>query len=318
MMRSFRPATLLTAALLVIGPAAAQQDFSKVEIKAQTITPGLAVLFGAGGNMAVSHGPDGTVLIDDQFAPLTTKIEAAVAALGATPVKYLINTHWHFDHTGGNENFGKAGALILAHDHVRDRMASEQKTRFGTMPPSPPKALPVITYHDGISLHLNGDRVRTMHLKHAHTDGDSVVIWEKANVIHMGDTFFHQVTLPFIDIDSGGSAKGLLAGIGKVLTMIDDKTVVIPGHGPVATKADLAAYRDMLASVIASVEAGRAAGQTLKQIQATKPAAKWDTNPQAFIKGDDFVAAIFASLDLPDHHHGTDKPHDHGGADHAH
>lgn len=313
--------SLLAAALLctAVGPAAAQQqDLSKVEIKAQPLAPGVAVLFGAGGNIGVSHGPDGTVLIDDQFAPLTSKIQAAVAALGATPVKYLINTHWHFDHTGGNENFGKAGALILAHDHVRDRMASEQKTRFGVSPPSPPAALPVITYHDGISLHLNGDRVRTIHIKHAHTDGDSAVLWEKANVIHMGDTFFHQVTLPFIDLDSGGSAKGLLAGISKILMMIDDKTVVIPGHGPVATKADLTAYRDMLASVIASVEAAKAAGKTLPEIQAMKPAAKWDTNPNGFIKGDDFVATVFASLGMPEHHHGADAPKDHGGAEHKH
>lgn len=307
-----RRLSLFAAALLctAIGPVAAQQDFSKVEVKAQPLAPGIAVLFGAGGNIGVSHGPDGTVLIDDQFAPLTPKIQAAVAGLGASPVKYLINTHWHFDHSGGNENFGNAGALILAHDHVRDRMSTEQKTRFGTTPPSPPKALPVITYHDGISLHLNGDRVRTMHLKHAHTDGDSVVMWEKTNVIHMGDTFFHQVTLPFIDLDSGGSAKGLLEGITKVLTMIDDKTVVIPGHGPVATKADLTAYRDMLASVIASVEAAKAAGKALPEIQAMKPAAKWDTNPNAFIKGDDFVATVFASLDRP--------MHDHGAGEHKH
>ena len=276
------------------------------------------MLFGAGGNMAVSHGADGTVLIDDQFAPLTPKIEAAVAGLGASPVKYLINTHWHGDHTGGNENFGKAGAIIIAQDHVRDRMASPQVRGTRTIGPSPAAALPVITYHDGINLHLNGDRVRTTHLKHAHTDGDSVVQWEKANVIHMGDTFFHQVTLPFIDLDSGGSAKGLLAGIGKVLTMIDDKTVVIPGHGPVATKADLVIYRDMLASVIAAVEAGKAAGKSLVEIQATKPAARWDTNPDAFIKGDAFIAAIFKSLDLPAHHHGEGVPHQHGGKEHSH
>ena len=317
-MPPMRLISALLAATLLTGPATAQQDLSKVEIKAQTVAPGLSVLFGAGGNMAVSHGPDGTVLIDDQFAPLTPKIEAAIAALGAAPVKYLINTHWHFDHTGGNENFGKAGALILAHDHVRDRMAVEQKTRFGVMPASPAAALPVITYHDGISLHLNGDRVRTMHIKHAHTDGDSVVIWEKANVIHMGDTFFHQVTLPFIDLESGGSAKGLLAGIGKVLMMVDDKAVIIPGHGPVATKADLAAYRDMLASVIAAVEAGKASGKSLSEIQAMKPAGRWDTNPDAFIKGDGFVETVFKSLDLPDHHHGESAPKEHGGSEHKH
>lgn len=311
-------AFLLAAGCLAIGPAAAQQqDFSKVEIKAQNVAPGLSVLFGAGGNMAVSHGADGTVLIDDQFAPLTPKIEAAITALGATPVKFLINTHWHFDHSGGNENFGKAGALILAHDHVRDRMSVAHDTRFGKIPASPPVALPVVTYHDGISLHLNGDRVRTMHIKHAHTDGDSVVLWEKANVIHMGDTFFHQVTLPFIDLDSGGSAKGLLAGIGQVLTMIDDKTVVIPGHGPVATKADLIVYRDMLASIIASVEAGRAAGKSLAEVQAMKPAAKWDI-AGGFISADDFVATVYASLGRPDHHQGEGRPHDHGPSGHKH
>jgi cyclase len=317
-MPSLRLVSILLAVSLLNVPAAAQQDLSKVEIKVQPVAPGIAVLFGAGGNMAVSHGTDGTVLIDDQFAPLTPKIEAAIAGMGAAPVKYLINTHWHGDHTGGNENFGKAGAIILAHDHVRDRMATPQTRGARTIPASPAIALPIVTWHDGISLHVNGDRVRTVHLKHAHTDGDSAVLWERANVIHMGDTFFHQVSLPFIDLNSGGSAKGLLAGIGKVLTMIDDKTVVIPGHGPVATKADLAAYRDMLASVIAAVEAGKAAGKSLAEIQATKPAARWDTNADAFIKGDAFVEAIFKSLDLPDHHHGDSGPKEHGGGEHRH
>lgn len=287
-------ATLFAAYL----PASAQTP--PPSVTPEVLAPGIAVLFGQGGNIGVSHGPDGTVLIDDQFAPLTPAIQAAVAGLGATPVKYLINTHWHFDHTGGNENFGKAGALIMAHDNVRVRMVAGSAGFAGrSIPPAPKVALPVVTYADGLKLHLNGDEVRTVHLSHAHTDGDSVVIWKTANVVHMGDLFFHKVTLPFIDLNSGGSAKGLLAAIEKVLPMIDDRTKVIPGHGPLATKADLTAYRDMLRTVIGKVEAGIKANKTLAAIQAEKPAAPWDTNPQAFIKGDAFVAAIHASLMKP-------------------
>lgn len=297
---------LVISLLMTPAAASAQTPPPAPVIRAETLAPGVAVLFGQGGNIGVSNGPDGTVLIDDQFAPLTPAIQQAVADLGATPVKFLINTHWHYDHTGGNENFGKAGALIMAHDNVRIRMIAGSSGVGGrSVPPAPKVALPVVTYADGLKLHLNGDEVRTVHLSHAHTDGDSVVIWKTANVIHMGDLYFNKVTLPFIDLDSGGSAKGLLAAIEKVLPMIDDRTRVIPGHGPVATKTDLAAYRDMLRTVIGKVEAGIKAKQTLAQIQATKPAAQWDTNPQAFIKGDGFVAAIHKSLTAPA------KPHRH-------
>ncbi len=302
----------LLAALLAVaaGPAVAQQqNFDAVTIKPELLAPGIAVLFGAGGNIGVSYGPDGTVLIDDQFAPLTPKIEAAVAALPATPVKFLINTHWHGDHSGGNENFGKAGAVILAHDHVRERMSAEQNTSFGKIAASPPAALPVITYHDGVKIHLNGDVVRTMHVPHAHTDGDSIVFWEKAKVVHMGDTFVNG-GMPFIDLASGGSAQGLLKAADKVLSMIDDSTRIIPGHGPIATKGDLARYRAMIAEVVAAVESHKAAGKTLEQVVAMKLAAKYDTNPQAFIKGDAFVTAIWQSLEKP--------PHDHGGGEHSH
>jgi cyclase len=291
---------LCMAAGAIAMPLKASAQTPPPEVKAETLAPGVAVLFGQGGNIGVSYGPDGTVLIDDQFAPLTPLIQNAVAGLGASPVKFLINTHWHFDHTGGNENFGKAGALIMAHDNVRIRMIAGSPGVGGrAVPPAPKIALPVVTYADGLKLHLNGDEVRTVHLAHGHTDGDSVVIWKSANVIHMGDLYFNKVTLPFIDLSSGGSAKGMLAAIEKVLPMIDDRTKVIPGHGPVATKADLSAYRDMLRSVIGKVEAGIKAKRTLAQIQATKPAAQWDTNPQAFIKGDAFVGAIHKSLMMP-------------------
>lgn len=281
--------------------------FASVEIKAEPLAEGVAVLFGAGGNIGVSYGPDGTVLIDDQFAPLTPKIQAAIADLGAEPVTYLINTHWHHDHSGGNENFDKAGALIMAHDHVRERMLGIQKSGRGNDPASPAEALPTITYHDGLKLHLNGDEVQVRHMKHAHTDGDSVIFWKKAKVLHMGDLFFNKMSLPYIDLNSGGNVRGVLAAAEKVLAMVDDDVTIIPGHGPLATKADLVAYRDMLKSVIGAVEKAQGEGKTLEQIQAMKPAAQWDVNPDAFIKGDAFVEAVYKSLQQPPHQ--EDHPH---------
>ncbi|VWX58529.1 MBL fold metallo-hydrolase [Sphingorhabdus sp. 109] len=281
--------------------------FATVEIKAEPLAEGVAVLYGAGGNIGISYGPDGTVLIDDQFAPLTPKIQAAIAELGAEPVTYLINTHWHGDHSGGNENFGKAGALIMAHDHVRERMLGIQKSGRGNDPASPVEALPTVTYHDGLKLHLNGDEVRVMHMKHGHTDGDSVIFWKKANVLHMGDLFFNKMSLPFIDLNSGGNVRGVLAAAEKVLGMVDDDSKIIPGHGPMATKADLVEYRDMLKTVIGAVEKAQAEGKSLNAVQAMKPAARWDINPDAFIKGDAFVEAVYKSLEQPPHQ--EDHPH---------
>lgn len=294
----FRARTIALIFALTAVPAAAQQDFSGVEIRTEQVAPGIAVLFGAGGNIAVSYGSDGTVVIDDQFAPLTTRIQAAIAALGATPARFLINTHWHGDHSGGNANFGNAGAIIMAQDNVRERMASEQRRGGRVTPPSPAIALPVITWHDGISVHLNGLDIRTLHMPHAHTDGDSVVYFQNANVFHMGDIYFNQISLPFIDLDSGGDARGVLAAVEHVLTLANDESIIIPGHGPLAHKADLIAYRDMLREVIGVVEREKAAGKTLEQIIAMHPAARWDTNPDAFIKGDAFVTAIYNSVSL--------------------
>lgn len=304
------------ATLVLAAPAHAQRDFSAVEIRTEIVAPGIAVLFGSGGNIGVSYGADGTVLIDDQFAPLTPKIEAAIAALGATPVRFLLNTHWHGDHSGGNENFGKAGALIMAHDHVRERMAADQAKDGKTAAPA---ALPVVTYHDGIVLHLNGSSVRTIHAPHAHTDGDSIIIWKGANVVHMGDTFFNQVSLPYVDLGSGGSAQGVLAAANRVLAMIDDKTVVIPGHGPVSNKAGLTAYRDMLADVIGRVAGARAAGKSLEEVIAMKPAARYEVK-DGFISGDAFTTAVYKSLETgtKDDHHAMDSDKGGSPADHQH
>ena len=308
---SFSLALLATTSLALSactqGIAQEADRFAAVEIKAQPLGEGIAVLFGAGGNIGVSYGPDGTVLIDDQFAPLTPRLQAAIAGLGAEPVKYLINTHWHGDHTGGNENFGQAGALIMAHDHVRERMLGIQKFGRGNDPASPGVALPTVTYHDGLKLHLNGDEVHVKHMKHGHTDGDSIIFWKKANVLHMGDLFFHKMSLPFIDLASGGNARGVLAAAEAALTMADDGTQIIPGHGPMATRADLIAYRDMMKTVITAVERAQGQGKSLEQVQAMKPAAQWDVNPDAFIKGDAFVEAVYRSLQRPVH--AEEQPH---------
>jgi cyclase len=283
-------------AACLAAPAAAQQDFSKVEVKAENLAPGVSVLFGAGGNIGVSHGEDGTVLIDDQFAPLTPKIQAAVAALGASPVKFLINTHWHGDHSGGNENFGKAGAVIMAHDNVRVRMATDQKTPFGEVKASPKVALPVITYAEGLKLHLNGEEVRVISVPPAHTDGDSVVHWTKSNVIHMGDLFFHKMSYPFVDRSSGGDVRGVIAAADKVLAMANDQTKIIPGHGAVASKADLQAYRDMLVAIVGKIEAAVKAGKSLEEVKAMKPADGFGVNPSGFITADRFVEMVYGTF----------------------
>ena len=274
-------------------PAAAQQDLSKVEIKAQQLAPGVAVLFGAGGNIGVAHGEDGTVLIDDQFAPLTGKIQKAVTDLGATPVKFLINTHWHYDHSGGNENLGKAGAIIMAHDNVRVRMAAGATVAGNVIPPAPKAALPVITYADGLKLHLNGEEVRVIHMPVGHTDGDSIIHWTKSNVIHMGDLFFFGMSYPFVDGSSGGNVRGIVLAADKALAIADDKTQIIPGHGAVATKADLLKYRNMVAEIIGKVEAGIKAGQTLDQIKALRPADGYGVKADGFITADRFVETVY-------------------------
>jgi cyclase len=275
----------------------AQTPPPEVVITAEILAPGVAVLFGQGGNIGVSYGADGTVLVDDQFAPLTPKIQAAVAKLGATPVKFLINTHWHFDHTGGNENLGKAGAIIMAHDNVRVRLATGATTAGRVVAPAAKEALPVITYADGLKLHLNGDELRTVHTGGGHTDGDSIVVWKSANVIHMGDLFLNSVSLPFVDINSGGNALHLLASIEKAIPLTNAQTKIIPGHGKMATQADLVAWRDMLKSVIGAVQGGIKAKKSLIQIQAMKPAAKWEV-ASGFIKGDAFVEAVYKSITM--------------------
>lgn len=295
-----RSAIFLALSAFLAIPASAQQDFSGVEIRTEQLAPGVAVLFGAGGNIGLSYGEDGNIIVDDQYAPLTPKIVAALAALDPDPVRFLINTHWHFDHTGGNENFGKAGAVIVAHDNVRVRMAAGQLMRAfnQTVPPAPKAALPVVTFGDDATLHVNGDTLHLVHVINAHTDGDSLVHWRKANILHMGDTFFHKVTFPFIDLESGGSIDGAIAAVNKGLGIANDATKIIPGHGPVASRQEMVAYRDMLADIRAKVAAGIRKKRTLDQIKASAPAARYGM-PDGFIKPDQFVETVYNSLRNP-------------------
>ena len=291
------------ALLLVAVPATAQRSLEGVEIKVEQVAPGVAVLFGAGGNIGLSHGADGNILIDDQFAPLTEKIAAAVATLDPDPVRFVINTHWHGDHTGGNENFAERGAVVVAHDNVRRRMSTEQLREVGQAPtpPSPEGALPVVTFDDGVTFHLNGDTIRAVHVAHAHTDGDALVYWTDANVLHMGDTFFNGM-LPFIDLASGGSIDGAIRAVEKALAMTNEKSVIIPGHGPIAARADLVRYRDMLATLRTDIAARIAAGHTLDEIKADRLADAYG-KPDDFISPDEFIEAVYESLTAEPHGH---------------
>ena len=297
-MRPFLAIQLTTAAFAAISvPAAAQApDFSKVEIKAEVLAPGVAVLFGMGGNIGVSYGPDGTVLIDDQFAPLTDKITAAVAGLGAPPVKYLVNTHWHYDHSGGNENLGKAGVTIFAHDNVRVRMAAGGSVGGNVTPPATSAALPVVTYAQGLTFHLNGDDIDARFTGGGHTDGDTVLLWRKANVLHTGDLMMNGLGFPFIDISSGGNAVHLVAALDRLLAMTNAATKIIPGHGPVATRADLQAWRNMIAGSVDTVRNARARKQALAGFLTANPLKALE-KPGGFVSANDFATAIWRSLD---------------------
>ena len=294
-MRLFAFAIIALAGL----PAAAQQqDFSAVKIETAKVADNVYMLTGSGGNIGVSVGDDGVVVIDDQFAPLTPKITAAIRALSDKPLRFVLNTHWHFDHTSGNENLGNAGAVIIAQENVYKRMSTEQFIEFFKMklPPSPKAALPVITFTDAVTFRLNGDELNGYHVKRAHTDGDMIVRFRRANVVHMGDTYFSYM-YPFIDAGSGGSVKGMLAAADGVLGTIDDNTKIIPGHGPLSTKSDLRAYREMLSKVSANIGRLIKAKKTLEQVVAAKPTREFDAVwGNGFLKPDQFVELVYRSL----------------------
>lgn len=251
--------------LLAAVPCAAQTNYDTVQVRTVPITTSVYLLRGAGGNVAVSVGSDGVFLVDDQVAQVTKKIQAAIAELSSTPVRFVVNTHWHVDHAGGNENLGKAGAVLRAHENVRRRMSTEQfiVAQNRRIPRSPPVALPLAM--NDTTFTINGDSIHVFHVPAAHTDGDLIVHFANSNVIHMGDVFSSS-SLPFIDVSSGGSIHGIIDAADKVLAMSDDNTRIIPGHGALANKARLTMYRDMVVTLRDRIRALVSTGKTVEQI----------------------------------------------------
>jgi glyoxylase-like metal-dependent hydrolase (beta-lactamase superfamily II) len=291
---------MLTRLLLVscIPAALAAQNFDSIQVRVQPLRGSVYMLVGAGGNIGLSVGADAAFLVDDQYAPMSAKIIAAVKTVTAQPIRFVVNTHWHGDHTGGNENIGKTGALIVAHENVRKRMSVEQfnATFNRRTPASPAGALPVVSFSDSVTFHVNGDDLVAYHIPPAHTDGDAVIHFTKADVVHMGDTFFNGA-YPYVDVSSGGNVNGVIAVADRVLASCTATTIIIPGHGAVADCAALKRYRDVVATVRDRVQAEMGKGRTLAELKAAGLSAEFDASwGRGFIRPDVFVELIYRSL----------------------
>ncbi len=270
----------------------------EVKISTVPVSDQIFMITGKGGNIALFIGKDGTFLIDDQFAPLTSKILKAIKAAGGDNPKFLINTHYHGDHTGGNENLGQNGTLIFSHDNVRERLsAGSFIDAFNMKSAAVAEAgLPVVTFSEDISFHLNGDTVQAIHVPHAHTDGDSFIYFNVANVIHAGDIFFNGF-YPFIDVQHGGSVKGMIVATDKILSMSDNDTKIIAGHGPLGDKAQLASYRLMLATAYERLKALKEDGKTVEEVIAAKPLADLEEEwGDGLFKGERWIELVYSGV----------------------
>ena len=281
-------------AIFAAASAAAQQDFSDVRIKATNVAGHIHMLEGRGGNLGVSVGDDGVLLVDDQYAPLAERILTAISELGGDRPKFILNTHWHFDHTGGNEFFGESGTII-AHANVRERLATPQEYYGRTIDPLPPRALPVIVFNQSLSIHFNGEEIRIIHFPHGHTDGDSVVFFTKSNVVHMGDLVFMGM-FPFVDLDHGGDVEGLIRNVQSVIDQVKPDIKVIPGHGPLTDYEGLKTYHRMLVETTDLVRKAIKAGKSADDIKKLPPPEKWTTWGNGFIKTDQWMETIYNSL----------------------
>jgi len=286
----------LTLLLVLAAAAQAQTDFSKVQMKATKVAGNVYMLEGSGGNIGVSVGDDGLLIVHDQFAPLADKIRAALKGIADKKLHFILNTHWHQDHTGGNVAFGPE-ATIIAHDNVRKRLASDQKSVVfnRTTPASPKEALPVITFDQSLTVHFNGEDIRVIHYPQGHTDGDSVIFFSQSNVVHLGDDFFAG-KFPFVDLESGGTVEGLIKNIGELIGKIPAGAKLIPGHGPISTIDDLKSYHRMLQQTTEIVRQKIAAGKTVDQIKTEGLPAEWAPWGTGFIKTDRWVETIYNSL----------------------
>jgi len=278
----------LTLSLLVGASLQAQSNFDQVKIEATHVAGRVWMLEGAGGNIGVSAGPDGILIVDDQFAPLAEKIEAALKEINPGSLKFVLNTHWHGDHTGGNAHFGRS-AVILAHENVRKRLVER------TDPPTPAAGLPVITYEDGLSIHFNGEEIRLYHLPPGHTDGDSVVHFTESGVLHMGDLFFKD-RFPFIDLNSGGNVAGYARNVRTVLDRIPSDIRIIPGHGALGSKADLERFHGALLDTGRIVQQAIAAGKSMEQVKAARLPEQWEVWGSGFISVDRWLDICYRGL----------------------
>jgi cyclase len=273
---------------------AQQQDFSKVEMKVIPVSGNIYMLMGAGGNIGVSAGPDGVLIVDDQYAPLADKIREALKGINPGKLRFVINTHFHGDHTGGNPTFG-TDSTIIAHDNVRKRLEAGSVIMGNKTEPMTGPGLPVITYADSASVHFNGEEIKARHFPHSHTDGDSIIFFTKSNVVHMGDDFFNGL-FPFVDTDSGGSVQGLIDAVAKVLAEVPADVKIIPGHGPLSDVAGLKKFHRMLVETLAVVRKGKAAGKTLEQLQAAGLPDEWKSW-SSFIDTKGWIGTLYKSLD---------------------
>jgi glyoxylase-like metal-dependent hydrolase (beta-lactamase superfamily II) len=295
-------ALIITASLFGAGTALAhehghrapQTDWSKVEIKTEKVAGSVHMLQGAGGNIGVTSGPDGLLIVDDQYAPVAEKIRAALKQLNSGRLKFVLNTHWHGDHTGGNAAFGRE-STIIAHENVRKRLAVRSRVMGNFVPPSPPEALPVVTFDESVRLHFNGEQINVVHFPAGHTDGDSIIFFTGSNVIHMGDHFFTG-RFPFVDLENGGSVEGLTRNVAEVIAKAPAGVKFIPGHGPVSTVEDLKTYHGMLVETTAIVRAAIKAGKTVEQVKAEGLPEKWKEWGTGFIKTDRWLETIYQSL----------------------
>ena len=288
--------TLAAALLLTAVPARAQgDDFSKVEIKPTKIAGSVWMLEGAGGNIGVSAGADGLLIVDDQFLPLADKIKAVLKGISPDgKLAFVVNTHWHGDHTGGNRIFGK-DATIIAQSNVRKRLAVKQEQPARTIEASPREALPVVTFEDGVTLWFNGEEIEVVHVPHGHTDGDAIIFFKSANVVHMGDQFFNGM-FPFIDLASGGDVAGYVKNVADTLARIPADAQIIPGHGPLGTVADLKKFHAMLAATTDLVKAEIAKGMTLEEVKKAGLPDQYKTWASGFVPVERWVETVYTSF----------------------